>query len=127
MQLKMLALTNFPIAYETIKSQKLPIKTAYKMAQLSRAIETELAFYHEKVKGILQEYAVLNEHGQPLSSEDGRGVKIRSGSETQCMAAMQELYDIDITLPDITFNLGEFNGIELTTEEIGISLPFLIE
>lgn len=127
MQLKMLTITDFPIAYETIKSQKLPIKTAYKMAQLSRAIETELTFYHEKVAGILQEYAVLNEHGQPISSEDGRGVKVRSGSEAQCMTAMQELYDIDVTLPDIFFNLSEFDNVELTVEEMGALLPFLIE
>ena len=127
MQLKMQALINFPAFYETVKSQKLPIKTAYKLAQLSRAIETELSFYREKLSSIIKEYALLDDNGQPVSTDDGRGIKLRSGSEAVCMSTMRELQEIDVSLPDIFFNLNDFDSIELTVEEMGALLPFLIE
>lgn len=127
MQLKMQAIINFPVFYETVKSQKLPIKTAYKLAQLSRAIEAELFFYQEKLNSIIKEYALLDNNGQPVSTNDGHGIKLRSGSEAVCMSTMRELQEIDVSLPDIFFNLNDFDGIELTVEEMGALLPFLIE
>ena len=127
MQLKMQALINFPVFYATVKSQKLPIKTAYKLAQLSRSIETELSFYQEKLNSIIKEYAQLDDNGNPLQTEDGRGIRLRPGTEPICFSAMQELHEIDVALPDIFFNLNEFDNVELTVEEMGALLPFLIE
>ena len=127
MQLKMQAIINFPVFYETVKSQKLPLKIAYKLAQLSRAIDTEVVFYQEKLRSIIQEYAQLDENGQPVPTDDGHGIKLRPGTETTCISTMRELQEIDVTLPDITFNLGDFNNIELTVEEISALMPFIIE
>jgi hypothetical protein len=42
MQLKMQDILNFSAFYETVKSQKLSMKTAYRLAQLSKAIDGEL-------------------------------------------------------------------------------------
>lgn len=127
MQLKMQALINFPVFYETVKSQKLPIKVAYKLAQLSRVIETELSFYQEKLNSIIKEYAQLDDNGQPIPTNDGRGIKLRPGTEVACMSTMRELQEIDVTLPDITFSLSDFDSIELTVEETSAVMPFIIE
>ena len=42
MQLKMQDIVNFPVFYEAVKSQKLSMKIAYRLAQLSKAIDGEL-------------------------------------------------------------------------------------
>jgi hypothetical protein len=63
MQLKMQEITNFSSFYNTVRNQKLTIKTAYKLAQLAKAIESELEFYREKLQTIIREYGQIDENG----------------------------------------------------------------
>ena len=127
MQLKMQDIVNFPVFYEAVKSQKLSMKIAYRLAQLSKAIDGELQFYHEKLQAIIQEYGEKDENGQPVSTEDGNGIKLRPGTDMQCMAAMHELQILDIDLPDIKFHLEDFGDIELSMTEMAAVLPFIEE
>lgn len=127
MQLKMQDILGFTSFYDTVKSQKLTMKTAYKLAQLARAIEDELKFYREKLQAIVTEYGLMDEEGRPVPTEDGNGVKLRPGTEAQCFSAMKELQDIEITLPDITFSINDFDGIELTVTDMGAMLPFMVD
>jgi hypothetical protein len=127
MQLKMQDILGFTSFYDTVKSQKLTMKTAYKLAQLARAIEEELKFYREKLQAIVAEYGLMDEEGRPVPTEDGSGVKLRPGTEAQCFSAMKELQDIEVTLPDITFSINDFDGIELTVTDMGAMLPFMVD
>ena len=127
MQLKMQDILNFSAFYETVKPQKLAMKTAYKLAQLAKAIDGELQFYREKLQAIIQEYGEMDENGQPVPTEDGNGIKLRPGTDAQCMAAMYELQMLDINLPDIKFHLEDFGDIELSMIEIAAVLPFIEE
>lgn len=127
MQLKMQDILGFTSFYDTVKSQKLTMKTAYKLAQLARAIEDELKFYREKLQAIVAEYGLTDEEGRPVPTEDGNGVKLRPGTEAQCFSAMKELQDIEVTLPDITFSINDFDGIELTVTDMGAMLPFMVD
>lgn len=125
MQLKMQEILGFASFYDTVKSQRLSMKTAYKLTQLAKAIDGELQFYREKLQAIIQEYAVLDDNGQPVSTEDGAGVKLRPGTEAECYAAMYELQEVEVTLPDTKFHIEDFGDVELTTAEIGAVLPFI--
>jgi hypothetical protein len=127
MQLKMQDILGFTSFYNTVKSQKLIMKTAYKLAQLAKAIDGELQFYREKLQAIIQEYGEVDENGQPVSTESGDGIKLRPGTEMQCMAAMHELQMLDVNLPDIKFHLEDFGDIELSTTEMTAVLPFIEE
>lgn len=127
MQLKMQDILGFPVFYETVKSQKLSMKIAYRLAQLSKAIDGELQFYREKLQTIIQEYGEMNEEGKPVSTEDGNGIKLRPGTDMQCMAAMHELQMLDVMLPDIKFHLEDFGDIELSMAEMTAILPFIEE
>ena len=127
MQLKMQDILGFASFYELVKPQKLSIKTAYHLAQLARAIETELQFYREKFQAIVADYSEKDEEGQPVPTEDGSGIKLRMGSETECFAAIEELQQIEVTLPDIKFKIDDFGSIELNTMEISAILPFIEE
>ena len=127
MQLKMQDILNFSDFYNSVKTQKITMKTAYRLAQLAKTIETELQFYREKLQAIIAEYGEKDENGQPIPTEDGGGIKLRPGSEQECVAAMQELQELEITLPDIKFNIEDFGSIELSVENISAILPFVEE
>lgn len=127
MQLKMQDILGFTSFYDTVKSQKLTMKTAYKLAQLAKAIEGELQFYREKLQAIVAEYGMLDDEGRPVPTEDGNGIKLRSGTEEACFIAMKELQDIEVTLPDITFSINDFDGVELTVADMGTMLPFMAD
>jgi hypothetical protein len=123
----MLNIINFSAFYEEVKSHKLPLKTAYKLSNLSRAIEEKTEFYREKMQEIFKEYGELDENGNILPTEDGRGVRVKHGTEVECMSRINELQLLDVDLPDIFFTLEEFGNIELTLEIFNLITPFLKE
>lgn len=127
MQLKMQDILNFSAFYETAKSQKLPMKTAYNLARLARAVETELRFYHEKFQAIVLEFAETDENGLPVPTADGNGIKLREGTESKCMALIEELQNVEITLPDFSFSIEDFGNTMLSTEEVSAIIPFIAE
>lgn len=127
MQLKMQELLGFTSFHESIKDKKIPIKTAYKLAKLSSAVEKEIVFYQEKLRTIIMECAELDNQGIPIQTEDGQGIKIQKGKEEDCAAAIMELQEIEVNLPDITFTLEEFSNLELTFVELEYALPFITE
>ena len=127
MQLKMQEILGFASFYESAKSQKLSMKTAYNLARLAKAIDNELQFYREKLQAIIAEYGEKDAEGKLIPTEDGEGIKLRAGSEEVCFAAMRELQDIDINLPDIKFAIEDFGNIELSPAETVAIFPFIKE
>ena len=127
MKLKMQNILNFATFYEAVKDEKLAIKTAYRLTKLTKAIENELGFYREKLQAIINQYAQLDEEGKPIPTEDGAGVKLRPETEADCYAAIYELQDIEIELPDIKFTFDEFEGTQLTIAQINTAMNFFEE
>lgn len=127
MLLKMQELLGFSSFHEAAKDKKIPIKTAYKLAKLASAIEKEISFYQEKLRSIILEYAELDENNLPIQTEDGQGVRIQKGNENKCATAINELMEIEVTLPDIAFTIEEFDNLDLTLVELSYILPFIQE
>ena len=127
MKLKMQDIFNFTTFYEAVKDEKLAIKTAYRLTKLTKAIENELGFYREKLQAIINQYAQLDENGKPIPTEDGAGVKLRSETEADCYAAIYELQDIEVELPNIKFTFDEFEGTQLTIAQINTAMNFFEE
>ena len=127
MKLKMQEITNFTTFYEAVKDSKLSVKTAYRLTKLTKAIENELGFYREKLQAIINQYAQLDENGKPIPTEDGAGVKLRPETEADCYAAIYELQDIEVELPDIKFTFDEFEGTQLTIAQINTAMNFFEE
>lgn len=127
MQLKMQEILGFAEFYEAVKTQKISMKTAYRLAQLANAIENELKFYREKVQAIIAEYGEKDENGNPVPTENGEGIKLIAGKENECLLAMRDLQELEVALPDIKFNIEDFGDAELSTSAIGVALPFIEE
>ena len=127
MQLKMQQLLGFSDFYEAVKSEKISMKTAYRLSQLASAIDKELQFYREKLKEILDKYGEKDEKGGFVPTTDGEGFKLRPGTDYDCFKDMQELQEIEVELPDIKFNIDDFGNAELSAAVIGAIVPFIEE
>lgn len=125
MTTKMSNIINFEIFYNEVKTTKLPLKTAFKLSNLTRAIESQIGFYREKFQEILKEYGEFDEEGNIKTINDGAGIKVKEGKEMECITKINELQSLDVELPDITFDIEEFGDIELTVEVFNIITPFL--
>lgn len=125
MTIKMSEIINFSYFYNEVKSAKLSFKVLYRLSNLAKAIDEKTVFYHEKLQEILQEYGQFDENGNIIPTEDGNGVKVRPGTEVECVSKINELQNLDVELPDIKFDIDEFGDIELTMEVFNLITPFL--
>jgi hypothetical protein len=116
---------NFSIFYNEVKSTKLPLKTAFRLSNLTKAIDEQTTFYREKIQEILKEYGEFDEQGNLIIINNGNGFKVKEGTEIECSEKINELQNLDVELPDITFDIEDFGDIELTMEVFNIITPFL--
>lgn len=126
MKVKMNDIIEFLPFYEAVKDQKLSMKIAYQLAKLANVIDNEMAFYREKLQMIIKEYGELDEKGEPITIENG-GIKLREGTQIECMTKMGDLQNLDVELPDITLTINDFDGIELTVEAMRGIMPFITD
>lgn len=127
MTLQMNQILSFSQFHNTIQSAKLPIKTTYKLSRLAAAIEVESDFYREKFREILDTYCQKDEEGRIVSTEDGAGYKVIEEKLAECNNAINELQTIEVELPNITFDISEFDGVELSIRELEGIMPFITE
>lgn len=113
--------------YERFKEQKMPIKTTYKVSKLFSAIAPELDWYSTQVAEIVNVYAEKNENGTPKLLESGDGVQIAKENLEIVQSKFNELWGVDVELPDIKFTLEELEGMDLSVEDFNKFLPFVEE
>jgi hypothetical protein len=107
-----------------LEQQSLPIKTSYKLAKLSLAIEKEAAFYKNKYLEFLSTYAETLEDGSFNMDENG-DIKIKDGMEQECHTRLFELETLEIDFPNIEFSIEEFEGAELMVSDMKILANFI--
>lgn len=127
MLVKMNEILNFATFYGVVRNQTLSIKTAYKLNRLARAIDVEVKFYQEKFQEILNEYGEKDENGQFIYINNGKQIKLREGMAQTCYAAINDLQQLEVELPDTKFSIDEFANIELTVDDIGYAMPFIAD
>ena len=109
---------------DKIKDKRFNLQTQYKILKLIKAIEEEDEIMNQSVLKIANEYAEKDEVGQIIQSEDG-GIKIDQNKKNELALALNELNTAELQLPDIYFNLEEFEGLDLTLEELDAFITFI--
>lgn len=109
---------------DKIKDKKFNLQTQYKILKLIKAIEEEDEIMNQSVLKIANEYAEKDEIGQIIQSEDG-GIKIDQNKKNELTLALNELNTAELQLPDIYFNLEEFEGLDLTLDELDAFIAFI--
>ena len=104
----------------------LPLKVAYKLNKLKKAIEVEGEFYTNKFQEIVDEYAKRNEDGSIQYSEDGNQIMIKDGMIEECNQALLDLQTLTVEIDNYNLTIEDFgDDVECTTEELEALMPFL--
>lgn len=125
MKIKMSNIVNLQDVYDKIKTQSLPITTTYKISKLFNAIKNEQEFYSTQLDAIIQQYGKKDENGNFIRTENGDGIQVDNANIKEVESKLNELWKIEVELPDITFTLNELEKINLSVEEFNNFLPFI--
>ena len=105
---------------------KLPLKVAYKLNKLKKAVETEGEFYSNKFQEIVDTYAKKDENGQIVFSEDGNQIMIQDGKVDECNQALNDLQELTVEIDNYNLTIEDFGeDVECTPEDLEALMPFL--
>jgi hypothetical protein len=103
----------------------MPLKLSYKFTKIISTVETEHQFFIDKVKIILDKYSEKDNLGQPIV--ENNNYKIKEEFLTYANQEIEELYNLEIALPDITFTLDELESLNIKPADLRALLPFIKE
>lgn len=127
MQMQMSSILSAQGAIQKLQSKPMPLKITYNLTKLYKALSSEADFYNEKLNEIVQEYGERDEEGNLKPTADGRGVQIQKDRLEEAQSKLNELYTIEVTLPDIKLSVETLGDVELTLEETNALMPFFEE
>ena len=105
---------------------KLPLKVAYKLNKLKKAVEAEGEFYSNKFQEIVDTYAKKDENGQIVFSEDGNQIMIQDGKIEECNQALSDLQELTVEIDNCNLTIDDFGEeVECTPEDLEALMPFL--
>jgi len=104
----------------------LPLKGAYKINKIKKAVEKESEFYQEKFQEIVDQYAQKDENGEVVLSEDKSQIMIKEGLVEECNKALTDLQELEIEIDNYGLKLDDLGeNLECTPEELEALMPFM--
>lgn len=104
----------------------LPLKGAYKLNKIKKAVEKEGEFYSEKFQEIVEKYAKHDDDGNLIFSEDGNQIMIKDGMVEECNQALADLQELEIEIENYGFTLEDLGeNLECTPDELEALMPFM--
>ena len=104
----------------------LPLKGAYKLNKIKKAVEKEGEFYTEKFQEIVEQYAKHDENGQLVFSEDGNQILIKDGMVDECNKALEDLQSLEVQIETYGVTLDDLGeNLECTPDELEALMPFM--
>lgn len=103
-----------------------PLKGAYKINKIRKAVEKESEFYAEKFQEIVNEYAQKDERGEVKLSEDGSQILIQDGKIDECNQALEDLQNLEVEIDNFNLTIDDLGeNIECTPEQLEALMPFM--
>lgn len=104
----------------------LPLKGAYKLNKIKKAVEKEGEFYTEKFQEIVEQYAKHDENGQVVFSDDGNQILIKDGMVDECNKALEDLQNLEVQIETYGLTLDDLGeNLECTPDELEALMPFM--
>lgn len=120
MQLSKLIDPRFKKVIIALQSAVIPLKGAYKLKGVVKAIDDELNKYEEFRKEALNKFGSKDDKGELIQDDKGN-VKFEEASLKDFLKQLQELQDLDVSIPKLKIeDLGE--NVNISVEDL-----FLIE
>lgn len=127
MKMKMFEVIELSNLYNSIKDDKMPLRTAYKFATLMRQLDAELKFYQSKFAEIVDEYGQKDEQGGYVLTENGNSIAILPGKENECNTKLMDLRNLEVEITGVTFTIDELASFNLSISELTCLLPLIKE
>ena len=109
-----------------LNGMNLPLKVAYKLNKVKKAVEENGDFYAEKFQEIIDTYAKRDKNGQIVFSEEGDQIMIQDGKIEECNNALEELQNLTVEIDNYNLTIDDFgDNITCTPEELDAIMPFL--
>lgn len=104
----------------------LPLKSAYKLNKIRKAIEKESDFYGEKFQEILDKYAQKDENGELVFSDNGDQILIKDDMIEECNKELSDLQNLEIQIENYNLTIEDFGeDIECTPDDLETLMPFI--
>ena len=115
---------NFVPFYDKIKTQPMSVTAAYKLAKIYQQAKRDESFYQEKLREILFQYGELDENGNLIPVDDGKGIKLKDDSQEACLAAIKELEEIESELKFDPIDISILDKIEVAPGDLESVMGF---
>lgn len=103
----------------------IPLKGAYKLNKIKKAIEKEGEFYLEKLQEIVDTYAKKDENGNFIFSEDGTQIQIQEDKIEECNQAMSDLENLEVEIDNYNLTIEDLGeNLTCTPDELDALMPF---
>lgn len=104
----------------------LPLKAAYKLNKIRKAVEKEGEFYSEKFQEILNNYAKKDENGELVFSENGDQIMIKDDMIDECNKALADLQELEVQIENYGLSIEDFGeDLECTPDQLAALMPFM--
>ena len=104
----------------------LPLKGAYKINKIRKAVEKEGEFYSTKFQEIVDTYAKKDEKGNVVFSDDEEQIMIQEGRIAECNQALNELQKLEVEIDNYNLSIDDLgDNVECTPDELDALMPFL--
>ena len=105
----------------------LPLKGAYKLNKIKKAVEKEGEFYTEKFQEIIDKYAKKDDDGNLVFSDDGNQIMIKDGMVDECNKALEDLQALEVEVDNFGLTLDDLgDDVECTPDELEALMPFMV-
>lgn len=98
------------------KDEKLSPTLAYKFVKFMKASDSEEAFYNDKLKQLIEEYALKDENGQ-IATQDGN-IRLIPAKIQDFNNAANELQETEVEAPNVQFKISELEQIKLSVTDL---------
>lgn len=104
----------------------LPLKGAYKLNKIRKALEKDTDFYTEKFGEILDEYAKKDDNGELVINESGSEIMIKDNKIEECNEAIENLQNLEVQVENYNLSIEDLGeGLECTPDQLNSLMPFM--
>lgn len=127
-QVTMEQLMDFRNSDDFFGTTVIPLKGAYKINKIKKAVEQEAEFYSTKFQEIVDKYAQKDESGQVKFSEDGDQILVQEDKVAECNQALEDLQNMTVEIDNLNLTLADLgDNLQCTPEQLEALMPFVTE
>lgn len=115
--MKLYQFFDFQSFYVENQNKKMPIKTAYKLANFTEQAKKEIEFYQKTINQILDECAQKDENGNPIKGDAPGTILLIKEKEKEAQDRIKELEELDIEIKPI-FTIDEIETFDITLRQL---------